>query len=342
MKVKYASPSINEDDIRAVADVLRSGTLTQGKVTHEFEKAVAKYVGARYAVSFNSATSGLIAAYSCLGWGPGVQVTMPPISFVATANAAKSLGCSINFQDREKVVGENVVPVHYAGRPQPFYGEFAVVEDAAHALGSKVGGKMVGSCQYSDVCVFSTHAIKNTTTGEGGIATTNSKELYLYLKMFRDHGRDETGCVFIGFNLRMTEFQAALGLSQLKRINAMRDEREETFGYYNTVLRGYVRTPEARDEPTFWHLYPIHLPDKDRRDGLKRYLKRRGVETQIHYRPIYLEPYYSGVGFEKGLCPKAEAFWETELSIPIHNELTRKEVEYVADNIRHWVGKHHN
>jgi dTDP-4-amino-4,6-dideoxygalactose transaminase len=339
-KIKYASPHILEEDIQAVAEVLRSGTLTQGKVTHEYEKEIAKYVGSRYAVAFNSATSGLIASYSCLGWGPDTQVTLPPISFVATANAAKSLGCRLVFQDRSRIVGDNVVPVHYSGRPVEYYGNNSVVEDAAHALGTRKDGKMVGSCTESDICVFSTHAIKNITTGEGGIATTNHKELYEYLKMFRNHGRNETGCVFLGFNLRITDFQAALGLSQLKRINAMRDQRQEVFDYYGTVLKGYAVLPEPREEATFWHLYPIRLETMVQRDKLRSYLSRRGVETQIHYRPIYLEPYYQSLGFEKGLCPKAEAFWETELSLPIHCNLTKKDVEYVTDNIRRWVGKH--
>lgn len=334
-KIKYASPTVTEEDIQAVAEVLQSGTLTQGKVVHEFEKAIAKYVGARYAVAFNSATSALLASYSCLGMCQGTQVTTTPLSFVATANMAKSLGAAITFQDRDKLVGDFTIPVHYSGRPYDFYGA-TVVEDASHALGSEVNQKKVGSCEKSDVCVFSTHAIKNITTGEGGIVTTNRKELYEYLKMFRNHGRDETGSVFVGFNLRMTDFQAALGLSQLKRINTMRDQREEIFNYYGTVLKGYVDTPEPREEPTFWHLYPVRLDGSSIRDSLKRYLSRKGIGTQIHYRPIYLEPYYAGQGWERGLCPKAERFWETELSLPMHNSLTRKDVEYVADSVRRW------
>ena len=337
-KIKYASPTITEEDIRAVGEVLRSGNITQGAKVNEFERAIAKYVGAKYAVAFNSATSGLVAAYSSLGWGPDTKVTTHPISFVATANAAKALGCKVDFQDRNRIVGENVIPVHYAGRPVEYYGNDSVVEDAAHALGSSKDGKMVGSCVESDICVFSTHAIKNITTGEGGVATTQRKELYEYLKMFRNHGRDETGCVFLGYNLRMTDFQAALGLSQLKRINTMRDQREEYFEYYNTVLKGYVEVPRPRVESTFWHLYPVGV--KGDRDALRKYLHRRGIETQVHYRPIYLEPYYQGLGFEKGLCPKAEAYWETTLSLPMHNGLTRGDLEHVTDSVRHWIGKH--
>ena len=336
--IKYASPHILADDKRAVVNVMDSGQLTQGPEAKKFEKEIAKYVGAKYAVAFNSATSALYASYRAMGMAEDTEVTTTPISYVATANMAKIIGAKVCFQDRQVLAGEFVVPVHYSGRPYKFYGE-RTVEDASHALGSVVDGAKVGACRSSDICVFSTHAIKNiTTNGEGGIATTNSPDLADYLWSMCNHGWHKGRLRFPGFNFRMSEPQAASGRSQLKRIDAMRDQRQEVVNFYNERLAGYVETPAERAEPTMWHLYEIHLTNKTKRDKLKAYLKRRGIQTQIHYKPIYLEEYYQDEGWEQGLCPIAEQFWRTELSLPLHCNLTRDDVEKVVDSVRRFMG----
>ena len=337
--IKYAAPHIIGDDKRAVVNVMDSGTLTQGDEVKKFEKEVAKYVGARYAVAFNSATSALFAAYKAMGMDSNTEMVTTPITFKATANAAKLLGAKVYFQDRQVLTGEFVVPVYYAGRPSKFYGN-RVVEDASHALGTVFeSGKMVGSCEDSDICVVSTHAIKNITTlGEGGIATTRNGDLAEYMRAFCNHGMYGNEQRILGLNFRMTEAQAVCGRSQLKRIDAMRDQRQEVVNYYNEKLAGYVETPAVRDEPTYWHLYATHLKNKTQRDKLKAYLKRKGVATQIHYKPIYLEKYYQDEGYQQGLCPKAEKFWDTELSLPLHCNLTLSDVEKVVDNVRRFVG----
>jgi dTDP-4-amino-4,6-dideoxygalactose transaminase len=224
--IRYASPHITGDDMRAVVDVMRSLDLTQGKEVPRFEREVGKYVKAKHVVAFNSATSALYASYKALGMGMGTEVVTTPISYVATANAAKLLGANVYFQDRQVLTGRFVVPVHYSGRPVPFYGE-TVVEDASHTLGSYVDGWPVGSCRESDICVFSTHAIKNITTGEGGLATTNDGALADSLRQFRSHGWHSGRLRQPGLNLRMTDMQAALGRSQLKRIDSMRDQIQE-------------------------------------------------------------------------------------------------------------------
>ena len=334
--IKYASPHVTEADIRAVDEVLRSGFLTQGKVVPRFEKEVARYVNARYAVAFNSATTALYSAYKAVGIVGDTSVATTPISFVATANMLKVLGAKVWFQDRQVITGDFVVPVHYAGRPFRFYGK-TVVEDGSHALGSVVEGKKVGCCLRSSITVFSTHAIKNITTGEGGIATTNQKDLAELLRATRDHGRVNRECTSFGWNFRMTEIQGALGRSQLSRINTMRDMRQDIFDFYNKNLAGYVVTPEERSEPTFWHLYPIHAKNQTARDKLRAYLRRRGIETQIHYKPIYLEPAYQADGYEEGLCPQAERFWQTELSLPMHCGLSDKELRHIVDCVRRGV-----
>lgn len=336
--IKYACPHITSDDKRAVVNVMDSGWLTQGEEVKKFEKEIAKYVEAKYAVAFNSATSALYAGYKAMGMAEGTEVVTTPISYVATANMAKIIGAKVYFQDRQVLTGEFVVPVHYSGRPYRFYGE-RVVEDASHALGSYVEGKPVGSCERSGICVFSTHAIKNITTAEGGVATTNSPDMADYLRAVCNHGWYADGLRFPSFNFRMNEIQAALGRSQLKRINEIRDQKQEIVNYYNEHLAGYVETPAERDEPTMWHLYAIHLNNKTQRDKLKAYLKRRGIQTQIHYKPIYLERYYQEEGYEPGLCPIAEKFWETELSLPLHCELTRYDVDKVVENVRKFVDK---
>ena len=338
--IKYACPHILGDDVRAVVDVMYSGWLTQGKEVPKFEKEIAKYVGARYAVAFNSATSALYASYKAVGMGEGTEVVTTPISYVATANVARLLGARIFFKDHKYLTGQVVIPVHFSGRPYRFYGE-RVVEDASHALGSVDGGAYIGSCKHSMVCVFATHAIKNITTGEGGIATTNSPDLADYMRALRSHGFDKDGLRFPAFNFRMTEMQAALGRSQLKRINAMRDQRQEIVNYYNEKLEGYVKTPEPRDEPTFWHLYEIHLKNKTQRDKLASYLKRKGIETRVHYKPIYLEQWYQDEGWKPGLCPRAEEHWATELSLPLHCNLTKDDVEKVVDCVKWGVEKWH-
>jgi len=271
-----------------------------------------------------------------MGMAEGTEVVTTPISYVATANMAKVIGAKVYFQDRSVLTGEFVVPVHYSGRPYKFDGE-RVVEDASHALGSYMDGKPVGSCERSDICVFSTHAIKNITTGEGGLATTNSPDLADYLRAVCNHGWYADGLRFPSFNFRMNEMQAALGRSQLKRIDAMRAQRQEIVNYYNEHLAGYVETPAGRTEPTYWHLYETHLKNKTQRDKLRAYLKRKGIQTQVHYKPIYLERYYQEDGYEKGLCPQAEAFWDTELSLPLHCSLTLSDVEKVVDCVRRFI-----
>ena len=337
--IKYASPHIIADDKRAVVNVMDSGWLTQGKEVVKFEKEIAKYVQAKYAVAFNSATSALYASYRAMGMAEGTQVTTTPISYVATANMAKIIGASVEFQDRQVLAGNFVIPVHYSGRPYRFYTPKGgrVVEDASHALGSYVDGKPVGACGRSDVCVFSTHAIKSITTGEGGLATTNSPDLADYLRGMCNHGWYKDGLRFPGFNFRMNEMQAALGRSQLKRLDAMRDQRQEVVNFYNEKLAGYVKTPAEREEKTYYHLYESHFRNKTQRDKVRAYLKRRGIETQIHYRPIYLEQWYQDEGWEKGLCPIAEKFYETELSLPLHCNLTKTDVEHVVDCVRKGV-----
>ena len=330
--IKYACPHILTDDIRAVNAVMESGWLTQGKEVPKFEKEIAKYVNAKYAIAFNSATSALFASYKALGMEDGTDVVTTPISYVATANMAKVCGAKVYFQDRKVLTGEFVVPVHFTGRPYRFYGE-RVVEDASQALGTAG----IGSCKQSDICVFSTHAIKNITTAEGGIATTNVSEVADFLRAFRNHGWYSSGLRFPGYNLRMNEMQAALGRSQLKRIDAMRDQKQEVVNFYNRHLSGYVETPEECDG-VHWHLYETHLKNKTQRDRLQSYLKRRGIETRVHVKPIYLEEYYRAEGYEQGLCPKAEEHWHTELSLPLHVNLTTSDVEKVVDSVRRFIG----
>ena len=339
VRIKYACPSITADDKRAVVNVMDSGWLAQGKEVAAFEKEVARYVGAKYAVAFNSATSALYASYKALGMCADTEVTTTSISFMATANAILHTGAKLIFQDHEYLTGNFVVPVHYAGVPAKCYGE-TVVEDAAHALGSiQEDGRKVGSCTRSDITCFSFHAIKQITCAEGGIATTNSGDIADFLRAIRDHGRTKDGLRFPGWNFRMTDMQAALGRSQLRRIETMKAQRLETVRYYNDCLAGYVEVPDF-NEDVHYHLYAIHLKNQTQRDKLKAYLLRKGIETQIHYKPIYLEKWYQEEGWQAGLCPKAEAFWKTELSLPLHNNLTTDEVIYVADSVRHWVGKY--
>lgn len=372
--IPYGHQWIDDSDIEEVVKVLRSDWLTQGPKILEFEECLANYCGCKYAVVFNSGTSALHGAYFALGLKEGDEFVTTPNTFVATANAGLYLGAKPVFIDIEENTGnidvskieerltkntKLIVPVHYSGHPVGLekiykiaekYNLF-VVEDACHALGAKYKGGKIGNCKYSDMTVLSFHPLKHITTGEGGAVLTNNEEFYRRLLMFRTHGITKENFIdepdgdwyyemqYLGHNYRMTDIQAALGMSQLKKLDSFVERRREIADFYNKAFRDnpYFDIPFKKDyDCPSYHLYPIRLKDKyrDKKREIFSKLREKGLGVQVHYIPVYWQPYYKVLGYKKGLCPVAEDFYRREISIPIYPAMTTENVNHVIDTIR--------
>jgi UDP-4-amino-4,6-dideoxy-N-acetyl-beta-L-altrosamine transaminase len=367
--IPYSRQWIDKEDIEAVLNVLGSDFLTQGPKVKEFEDALSKYTGTGYAVAFSSGTTALHAAYFAAGIGPGDEIITSPVTFAATANAALYLGAKPVFVDVEPDTGninpalidgavtkstKAIVPVHYAGHPADMdevheiakRHKIPVIEDACHALGAQYKGKKIGS--ISEMSVFSFHPVKPITTGEGGAVCTDDEKHYKKLLMFRAHGvtKDDFknephgGWYYemqlLGYNYRLTDIQAALGLSQLKKLDGFTQKRRVVAEEYAKLFEGnqYFDVPVERDYArSCWHLYPIRLKDEyvGRKKSLFEKLRSEGLGVQVHYIPVYLHPYYRSLGYAEGLCPAAEDFYRRELSIPIHQGMEEEDVQYVRD-----------
>jgi UDP-4-amino-4,6-dideoxy-N-acetyl-beta-L-altrosamine transaminase len=375
MFIPYGKQWIDDEDIREVVKVLKSDFITQGPKVREFEEKLAEFAGTRYAVVFNSGTSALHAAYFSLGLSTGDEFITTPLTFAATSNAGLFLGAKPVFCDVEKDTGnldaglieekitsrtKLVVPVHYAGHPCDMekikevadkYGLF-VVEDACHALGARYKDSKIGSCKYSDMTVFSFHPVKHITTGEGGAVLTDREDLYEKLLMFRNHGitkddkkftKEKEGdwyyeMQFLGFNYRMTDIQAALGISQLKKLNKFVERRREIAKVYDKAFENnpYFDTPVEKDYAYHsYHLYPIRLKDpyKDKRAEVFQLLREKGLGVQVHYIPVYLHPYYRKLGYREGECPVAEDFYGREISLPLYPAMDDDGIYCVIDTV---------
>ncbi|MDO8553031.1 MAG: UDP-4-amino-4,6-dideoxy-N-acetyl-beta-L-altrosamine transaminase [bacterium] len=373
--IPYSRQDINEADIKAVARVMRSPWLTQGPTIERFEKAIAKKVGAKFAIAFNSGTAALHAAYFAAGIKKGDEVIVPALTFAATANAALYLGATPVFADsdirsgnmsvadaREKITNRTkaIVPVDYSGRPADLR-EFRAlakkhklifIEDAAQALGASYRGKPVGT--QADMTMFSFHPVKSITTGEGGVIVTNSAAYARTLRLFRSHGISKDARTFVkkghgewyqemqvlGFNYRMPEMSAALGESQLKRLDSFIHKRSAAAKRYHKLLANIPNLilPQAgrSHEQPAWHLYPVRLSPEvaHRRDEIFTKLRKAGIGVQVHHVPVHLHHYYEKLAYKKGLCPNAEAFVASEISIPLFPGITLKQQTYIAREIR--------
>ncbi|WP_457626281.1 UDP-4-amino-4,6-dideoxy-N-acetyl-beta-L-altrosamine transaminase [Persephonella sp.] len=373
--IPYGRQLIDESDINAVVETLKSDFITQGNKIAEFEKKLADYCNAGYAVVFNSGTSALHGAYFALGLKDGEEFITTPITFAATSNAGLYLGAKPVFVDIEKDTGnidiseieKNITEktrlisvVHYAGHPvdmeKVYYiaGKYnlKVVEDACHALGAGYREEKIGNCRFSDATVFSFHPVKHITTGEGGAVLTNSKEVYEKLLMFRNHGitKDKRKFLhepegdwyyemhFLGYNYRMTDIQAALGLSQLKKLDSFVSKRRKIANIYNKAFEDnpYFDIPVEKDYAYHsYHLYPIRLKDKYLKIKREIFdnLRKEGIGVQVHYIPVYRHPYYKNSGYGEGICPEAEEFYRREISLPIYPAMTDEEIEYVIKKL---------
>lgn len=356
----YSTQLVEEDDINAVIEILKSSHLTQGAKVEEFEDAIAKYVGACYCVTFNSATSALLGAYAVAGLKENDEIITTPISFVATSNMAIALGATPVFCDikmdgniDESLIESLItprtralVPVDFAGKPVAIekIKEIArkhnilVIEDASHALGSGINNHKIGS--FADMTIFSFHAIKPITTGEGGAVVTNDEEFAKRLKLFRSHGIIKkqlwnSDMVSLGHNFRLTEFAAALGLSQLHKLDRFLNVRESIARYYDERFAGHkLFSTIAIDtnERSARHLYPLLLNPVLHcvKEDIFSELHSRGLGVQVHYKPIYQNSFYKE-RFGEQRFANTELFYESELSIPCHQKMTLEDAAWVAD-----------
>lgn len=356
----YSTQFIEEDDIAAVVEILKGSHLTQGAKVEEFEEAIARYVGARYCVTFNSATSALHAAYASAGIGEGDEIITTPISFVATSNMAIALGtkplfCDVKLDGNidetliEALITPNtraIVPVDFAGKPVAIEAikaiaekhNLLVIEDASHALGSSVGKHKIGS--IANMTIFSFHAIKPITTGEGGAVVTDNEAYAKALRLFRSHGivKKElwnSDMVSLGYNFRLTEFAAALGLSQLYKLDRFLQRRNEIARYYDARFAGHkLFTTIAIDpnEQSARHLYPLLLNPSLHcvKEEIFSEFHERGLGVQVHYKPIYQNSFYKE-RFGEQRFGTTELFYKSELSIPCHQKMALEDAVAVAN-----------
>ena len=358
----YGKQNINEDDIQAVVEVLRSPYLTCGPKVKEFEQAICAYTGAKYCVAVNSATSGLHIAMMAAGIKEGDEVITSPMTFLASANCARYCGADVKFADickdtacidpeeiKKHITAKTkvVVSVHFAGQScdmEKIYKiakehNLIVIEDAAHAIGSDYKDTKVGSCKYSDMAVFSFHPVKTITTCEGGAVVTNNKELYDRLCAFRSHGMHKDGEMAhdwryemreLGYNYRMTDVQAALGVSQLKRLGQFKKRRREIVDFYNKNL-GLPHLIEKEFSNACFHLYPVLV--ENRREFYFK-AREKGLNLQVHYIPVHTQPYYQALGYKQGDYPNAETFYAHCISLPLYPDLTDEDLVEIVKRIK--------
>ncbi len=375
MAIPYGRQSITEEDVQAVVAVLRSDRLTQGPAVEGFEREFAAAVDAPYAVAFSSGTAALHAAAWAAGLGPGDEVLTSAITFAASANCAAYVGATPRFADIDpgtwNVSGATlaaalndatraVIPVHFTGLPLPMAEIRAavgpdriIIEDAAHAIGAHTGDEIVGSCRHSDMAIFSFHPVKGITSGEGGMVTTRDERLRDRLALFRSHGitrsqaPDEGGWfqeqTELGFNYRLTDIQAALASSQLRRLddfiarrNAIADRYRDGLADVDALTLAPAAPAGARHAH---HLFVIHHRDgAPARRALFDALHERGVLVQVHYVPVYRHPYYRETyGYEPGLCPEAERYYAGCISLPCFPDLSPEDQDYVIAAVRDLV-----
>ena len=376
----YGRQWIDDDDISAVINVLKGDYLTTGPYVSIFEQEVAKYVGASYAVSFSNGTAALHGACFAAGITEGDEVITTPLTFAASANCVLYQGGKPIFADidpktynidsteiEKKITTKTkaIIPVHFTGQPVSLEAvrgiakkhNLIVIEDAAHALGAVYKQKMIGS--ISDMTMFSFHPVKHITSGEGGIITTNNKKYYEKLLQFRSHGitRDQNRLVqnhgpwyyemqFLGYNYRMTDIQAALGTSQLKKIDKFIDLRKKYASMYNEAFKhiSELSIPfQDENGQSSWHLYIIRLHleqlTASRKDIFEALLKEN-IGVNVHYIPVHLMPYYQGLGYKYGDCPNTEKLYEEIITLPLFPAMTEDDIHDVIKAVTNVIARY--
>ncbi len=379
MFLPYARQSIDESDLKAVQEALKEDLITRGPPVAEFEKAIAEFCGARFAVAFSSGTTALMGAFFAAGTSPYDQVYSSPNTYIASVGIPVQMGIRPRLVDIDRSNGNIdlellekeletpfsrgkpiIVPVHFSGIAVDMrkldkmikHPDAVVIEDAAHAIGSAYpSGEKVGSCAYSQMTIFSFHPAKTITAGEGGMVTTNDENLYHRLQLYRDNGIEraaphlqqpsalgyyEVSAITGNFNL--TSFQAALGLSQFKRLDKFVDQRRKLIKKYRSLLIDVTHIQlfsEEYDERSAYHLFVVQIDFaayRTTRENVMRALKERGVGTQVHYIPLYRHPVLKMLD-DYSEFPKAEQYYARALSLPLYYDLTENDVERVCQEL---------
>ncbi|WP_337366007.1 UDP-4-amino-4,6-dideoxy-N-acetyl-beta-L-altrosamine transaminase [Phascolarctobacterium sp.] len=381
----YGKQNIDQSDIDAVVDVLKSDFLTQGPAIERFEKCVAEYCGTKYAVAVTNATSALHIACLATGLGKGDVLWTSPITFTASANCGRYCGADVDFVDidpytynmsinelqnklQQAVIKPKVViPVHFSGQSCEMdkiyelsqkYG-FKVIEDASHAIGAEYQDTKVGCCKYSDMTVFSFHSVKIVTTGEGGMVVTNNKDLYDKLVLYRSHGitrepklmnKQADGPWYyqqidLGFNYRMTDMQAALGYSQMQKVDEFVSKRRYLAKRYNELLKninGIQLTYQNEDTNSSWHLYVVRVDFSKiikTKNQIFAEMKEKGICLNLHYIPVHTQPYYEKLGFKDGDFPNSEKYYEEAFTLPLYYSLTDEQQDHIVKSLVEVLGE---
>lgn len=366
--IPYGRQTIDDDDIAAVVEALRSDWLTTGPAVERFEADVCAYTGARHAVAVSSGTAALHAAMFALNIGRGDEVIVPPMTFAASANCILYQGGTPVFADVEPDTlllspaaaeaaitprTRAIIAVDYAGQPCDWDAlraiadrrGLALVADACHALGAEDRGRRVGT--LADITVFSFHPVKHITTGEGGMAVTRDEALATRMRAFRGHGitttasqREKAGAWFyemteLGYNYRITDFQCALGSSQLGKLDAWIEKRNALARAYDAAFAGRDDIRPLGRRGGVRHAYHLYVVRAPHRDELFRHLRANGIGVNVHYVPVHLHPYYRNVlGTREGLCPAAEAAYREILTLPLWPGMTEEHIDHITRSIQ--------
>jgi UDP-4-amino-4,6-dideoxy-N-acetyl-beta-L-altrosamine transaminase len=372
--LSYGKQSIDRDDINAVIATLESDFITQGPAIERFEQAVAEYVGAKYAVAFCNGTAALHGACYAADIGPGDEAVTSPITFLASSNSVLYQQGKPIFADIDKKTynidpqsiraalsgrTKALIPVDFTGQPADLNAimdlakerELVVIEDGAHSLGAEYDGKVVGS--QADMTMFSFHPVKIITTGEGGIITTNNEQYFRKMQAFRSHGMTKDPNVLhanegawyyemqsLGYNFRMTDLQAALGVSQLKKLPEFLRKRREIAAKYNgafAALPGLTIPYQSENTNSSWHLYILRWDARQFHGDRKQWfdaLRAENIGVHVHYIPVYKQPYYQSIGYEGTHCSEAEALYSEMITIPLYAGMTDEDVAEVIEAVK--------
>ena len=377
--INYGRQNINSKDIKNVIKTLGSNWLTSGPEISKFESKISKFTGVKYSVAVNSATSALHLACISLGLQKNDELWTSTNTFVASANCGLHCGANIKLIDidyenynidisllekkliiakKKKKLPKVIIPVHFAGLPCDMkkisdlskkYG-FKIIEDASHALGAKYLKNKIGSCKYSDITVFSFHPVKMITTGEGGIVTTNDKKIYEKIASLRDHGIDRENFkskikpwffsqTNLGYNYRMTDIQASLGISQMDRLNEFVLERNKIAEFYDNELKNLpLKLPKiSKNYLSTYHLYVVQVLDKrikKNRDNLIKFLFKKGVRCTVHYIPIYKHKFFKKILPKNTKYDQNELYFRRAVSLPIYPGIKKKDLNKVVSIIK--------
>lgn len=370
MEIPYAKQWIDEEDIKAVARVLRSDYLTTGPAVCEFEKEVTGYIGAKYGVAVANGTAALHIACLAAGLKDGDEVITTPMTFAASANCVLYCGARPVFADIDPLTynlspesvkaciskkTKAIIAVHYTGQPCDMDAinqiakehSLIVIEDSAHSLGAEYKGRKIGT--ISDLTCFSFHPVKHITTGEGGMVTTNDKKLYDKLLLYRTHGitrdtemyrvKNEGPWYYeqmeLGYNYRISDIQCALGISQLKKLPMFLEKRLSIVNAYNEAFENnnnIISPSQTEGCKSSWHLYVIQVPEDKRREVFEK-LRAAGIGVNVHYIPVYRHPYYQKNGYKGIFLEEAEKLYGRIISLPVYPGLNNIEQEYVIDKV---------